>query len=145
MFSDEEEARVVRAVANAERGNRGEVRVYVEARCPVADPLVRAKALYATHGLGRTQDDTGVLLYVATGSRRAAVYGGAGVHDEGAPWTGVAEAVAKGAGRGALVEGLCDALRLIGEHLRARVPGEDTAGDELSNAPIVGDVGEEQE
>ncbi len=139
VFTLDEEARIVRAVGNAERESRGEVRLCVERRCPVKDPLVRAKALYRIHGLDRTEGDTGVLLYVATRSRVAAVYGGGGVHDEDAPWTGVTDAVAKGAAAGAMVDGLCEALGVIGEHLRARVPGDDTAGDELPNAPIVVD------
>ena len=79
MFSELEEQRIVRAIANAERDNRGEVQVRVERRCP-GNPLVRAKALYNLAGLAGTQDDTGVLLYIASQSRVSAVYAGAGVH-----------------------------------------------------------------
>ena len=73
MFSELEEQRVVRAIANAERGNRGEVQVRVERRC-AGDALTRAKALYKLAGLEGTEDDTGVLLYIASESRVSAVY-----------------------------------------------------------------------
>lgn len=130
---DEEQA-VVRAIANAERGNRGEVRLHLEARCK-GDPLERAAALYHQLGMHQTRDDTGVLLYVATTSRVCAVYGGAGI--VGRPpegfWKSVTDAVAQGFARKEPARGLIDALGRIGEVLREQVPGEDRAGDELPN------------
>ena len=73
MFTEPEEQRIVRAIANAERDNRGEVRVHVEERCPVAEPIDRARTLYRLLELDRTRDDTAVLLYIAEKSRVAAV------------------------------------------------------------------------
>lgn len=131
MFSELDEQRVVRAIANAERGNRGEVQVRVEKRCP-GDPLVRAKALYKLAGLEGTEDDTGVLLYIASQSRVSAVYCGAGVHarSEASFWQGVSDRVAAGYRSGKPVDGICDALGHIGDLLRALLPGRDDAGNE---------------
>lgn len=130
----DDETELLRAVANAERGNRGEVRLHLEARC-VGEPLARARALYERLGMRATKDDTGVLLYVATASRVCAVYSGAGVvakPPEGF-WKGVTDAVAQGFGGGQPVKGLRDGLQRIGDMLRAQVPGDDVAGDELPN------------
>lgn len=131
MFSELEEQRVVRAIANAERGNRGEVQVRMEKRCP-GDPLVRAKALYKLAGLEGTEDDTGVLLYIASESRVSAVYCGAGVHarSEASFWQGVSDRVAAGYRSGKPVDGICDALGHIGDLLRTLLPGRDDAGNE---------------
>ena len=131
MFSELEEQRVVRAIANAERGNRGEVQVRLERRCP-GDPLVRAKALYKLAGLEGTEDDTGVLLYIASESRVSAVYCGAGVHakSEASFWQGVSDRVAAGYRSGAPVDGICEALGHIGDLLRTLLPGHDAAGNE---------------
>jgi uncharacterized membrane protein len=131
MFSELEEQRVVRAIANAERGHRGEVQVHVERRC-AGDPLVRAKALYKLAGLEGTQDDTGVLLYVASQSRVSAVYCGAGVHARAEPgfWQGVSDRVAAGYRSGKPVDGICDALSHVGDLLRTLLPGRDDAGNE---------------
>lgn len=131
MFSELEEQRIVRAIANAERDNRGEVQVRVERRCP-GNPLVRAKALYNLAGLAGTQDDTGVLLYIASQSRVSAVYAGAGVHARANAtfWQGVSDRVAAGYRSGKPVDGICEALGHIGDLLRQLLPGEDTAGNE---------------
>ena len=81
MLSGLDEQRIVRAIADAERGNRAEVRVHVEAKCS-GPALERAARVYRALGLSRTQDDTAVLLYVAVKSRVAAVYSGKGVPDQ---------------------------------------------------------------
>jgi uncharacterized membrane protein YgcG len=141
MLTEGEEQRVVRAIANAERGNRGEVRVHLERRCPVKEPYARARELYRELGMHRTKDDTAVLLYVATDSRKAAVHCGAGVHPHADDtfWQSVTDAVAKGFSEHEPAAGLCAALNEIGEVLRRHVPGEDTAGNELPDAVTVGD------
>lgn len=131
VFSELEEQRVVRAIANAERDNRGEVQVRVERRC-VGDPLLRARALYKLAGLDGTRDDTGVLLYIASESRVSAVYCGAGVHSrsDATFWQGVTDRVAAGYRTGAPVDGICAALDLVGDLLRMLLAGRDDAGNE---------------
>ena len=143
MFSEAEEQRVVRAIANAERDNRGEVRVHVERRCPDKnDPVERAYELYRELGLRRTRDDTGVLLYIASRSKRAAVYGGAGIYGQAQDgfWQSVTDAVATGYREQKPVDGICQALHQIGELLREHAAGEDEAGDEVPNAITVGRI-----
>lgn len=142
-LSDLEEDELMRAVANAERGNRAEVRLHLEKTCR-GEPLARAKAVYEQLKMHETRDDTGVLLYVATGSRVCAVYCGAGVvkrPPEGF-WKSVTDSVAAGFKAGQPVQGLVAGLKSIGEMLRVHVPGEDTAGNELPNTVSRGeDVG----
>lgn len=135
MLSELDEQRVVRAIANAERGNRGEVRVHIERRCPKGDALTRAQHLYRALGMERTQNDTAVLLYIATKSRQAAIYAGAGVdaHVGGEFWRSVIDKVAKGFKEGRPGEGIRGALEEVGEVLREHLPGDDVAGNELPN------------
>jgi hypothetical protein len=132
MFTEVQEERLVRAIAEAERGNRGEVRLHVERRCVTA-PVLRAQALYRQLGLDQTRDDTAVLLYVAHESRVAALWGGAGIHDHARPefWRELSESVAQSYSRGHPVDGLCESLERLGELLRDKVPGDDSAGNEL--------------
>ena len=126
-----DERRVVDALASAERGNKGEVRLHLEGRCRGA-PLVRAAEVFAELGMRETAEDTGVLLYVAESDRQAAVHAGSGVHGAREPafWQEVIEYVAEGYRRGRKVEGLVQALEVIGDLLREVVPG-DPAGNEL--------------
>lgn len=129
----EEESRVVAAIARAEQGNRGEVRVHIEARCGGAEPLARAATLFEELGMRSTHADTGVLLYVAERDRRAAVYAGAGVHAarESGFWEEVIRSVSDGYAAGQRADGLERALGAIGELLREALPGADSKGNEL--------------
>lgn len=133
-----EEAAVVAAITAAEVDNRGEVRVHLEGQMPEGcpDPLARAEQLFGALGMADTRDGTAVLLYVAEGDRKAAVYAGPGVHGarEAGFWQGVIDAVAEGFGRGARAEGLVSALGQVGALLREAAPGDDTAGNELDDA-----------
>jgi uncharacterized membrane protein len=141
VLSEADEQRIVRAVAEAERGSRGEVRVHLERRCPGGDALARAAVLYRASRLHTTRDDTGVLLYVARRSRCAAVWSGAGIHPraDAAFWQGVTDAVAKGYRDGSPIDGICRALGVIGDLLRAHVGGGDSAGNEIPDGVTTGD------
>lgn len=136
QLTEEDEQRVVRAIANAERDNRGEVRVHLEVKCPTTDPTRRAQQVYEKLKLDQTREDTGVLLYVATGSKVCAVWSGAGLF--GRPiegfWKSVTELVAERSRAGKLADGLVEALGRIGELLRQHLPGEDKAGNEVPDA-----------
>lgn len=139
-FAPEDEARIVAAIRDAERGNRGEVRVHVEPRCPRSDALARARELFFRLGMTATRDGTGVLLYVAARDRLAALYAGPGIHAATEPgfWQDVIDAVADGYRREDGAGGLCRALDEIGELLRKHAPGEDTAGNELPDTVSTG-------
>jgi uncharacterized membrane protein len=132
-FTPAQERLLTQAIAEAEEGNRGEIRVHVEAECPADDPVERAAALFEELGMSATEDDTGVLLYIATASRACAVFAGEGVvgAEEPAFWNEVAEAIALGFGRKDPVAGIEMALLRLGQLLRRVVPGEDAAGNEL--------------
>ena len=140
LFTGEQAKILVHAIAEAEAHNRGEVRVHVERRCPHADPLERAAEVFVALGMNETEDDTGVLLYVAVEDRSCAVFAGEGVLGARAEgfWQGVADAVANGYRRNDPVAGIEMALLRIGALLREHAPGEDAAGDELSNAVTSG-------
>ncbi|MCA9610622.1 MAG: TPM domain-containing protein [Myxococcales bacterium] len=136
IFEPDQEAILVRAIADAERRNRGEVRVHIERFCPETDAMDRAAVLFELLGMEETAADTGVLLYVATESRECAVFAGEGIVGAREPgyWQGVADALARGFARHDPIAGFEMALMQIGELLREVVPGDDAAGNELPNA-----------
>jgi uncharacterized membrane protein len=135
LSSDEAREILAAAIRAAEEGNRGEVRVHLEQTSPVDNALERAKQVFAGLEMHKTQDDTGVLLYVGVDDRKVAVYAGTGIHGAAKEgyWQEVASAVAKGFKESDSLAGLCDALDQIGDLLREHVPGADEAGDELPN------------
>jgi uncharacterized membrane protein len=128
------------AIAQAEVGHRGEIQVHIEPRYPGDGPRGRAAGLFIEHGMDRTRDSTGVLLYVAEVDRKVAVHAGAGVAGGMEPgrWQAVCDAVARGYGKGDRVGGITQGLKLIGEILREAAPGEDEMGNERPNRVTVG-------
>ena len=58
--------RIEWAIAEAERGHRGEIRVHVEGRYTGDGPIARAAAVYHALGMDRTRDDTAALLGFST-------------------------------------------------------------------------------
>lgn len=133
-----DEARVVEAIRAAEIGNRGEVRVHIEQRS-LAPPLESARRWFFELDMHRTAADTGVLLYVGLQARTAAVFAGGALHAEVEPaqWQAVVDAVTRGYADKRPADGLCDGLGLIGEIMRAALPGEDIHGNELPDAVTV--------
>ena len=132
MESDKQ--RLVNAIALAETGSRGELRVHIEAECK-GDALDRARFFFHQFEMHATKDGTGVLLYVSPGSRKTAIFAGPGIHKPagGALWANAVKTVADGFRAGDGIGGIESAILLVGEALRRCAPGEDEAGNELAN------------
>jgi uncharacterized membrane protein len=127
--------RIEWAIAEAERGHRGEIRVHVEGRYTGDGPIARAAAVYHALGMDRTRDDTAALLYIALDDRKVAVWHGAGLAGAADErfWSGVTEAVAAGLRAGRPAEGIAQAVAEMGRVMLKAAPGEDVRGNELPN------------
>jgi uncharacterized membrane protein len=123
--------RLTDAIKAAERGHRGEIVVHVEVRC--FDALKRAAKLFHQLGVDKTKEGTGVLLYIASEQRRAAVWAGPGITDgaELSTWRPVFAALE--AHRDDGIAGLCAAVTALGKILTVHATGEDKHGNELSD------------
>lgn len=123
--------RITSAIRSAEQGHRGEIVVHVEVRC--FDALKRAAKLFRQLGVDKTKEGTGVLLYVATETRRAAVWAGPGVKDgdELATWRPVFAALE--AHKNDELSGLIAAIGALGEILKTHAAGDDRHGNELGD------------
>lgn len=134
LLPPSDQARVVAAIARAERETSGQIKVHLDARWR-GDPARRAKALFRRLGLSRTRERNGVLVYVAVGDRKFALLGDAGIHAAvGSPfWDEAAARMKKAFSRGALGDGLVAAIEAIGEELRARFPHRPGASNEISD------------
>ena len=137
MFDRMAREELTAAIAAAELGHRGELRVHLERRLPKGKtPRDRAQELFESFGMDRTAEDTAVLLYLGFDAGRCAVHAGSGVKDAAAPgfWQSVADEIERGFSIGEPLAGLCAAVEQIGDLLREHVPGEDVAGNELPDA-----------
>ncbi|MDZ7771945.1 MAG: TPM domain-containing protein [Balneolaceae bacterium] len=79
FLTDEQEQTVVRAIAQAEKQTSGEIRIHMEEHAP-REPLERAARLFHELGMDQTEEQNGILIYVATEDHKVAVYAGKGVH-----------------------------------------------------------------
>lgn len=103
------------------------------------DEAVRARATRAfhEHGLHRTADGTGVLVFASLFEREAVVLGDRGIHEKmGAEWDRAVAALVDGMRAGDPGKGFVDAIALCGARLAEhfpRAPGQQAPRNELED------------
>ena len=117
--------RIVAAIAAAERETSGRIRVLV-ARHLTTDPVAAAGRHFRKMGLDGSPGRNGILIFVAPRSRRFAVVGDQGVHEQcgDAFWTELAAAMEGHFKRGDFTEGIVHGIERAGELLAAHFPPE---------------------
>ncbi len=80
FFTPEEKERIVEAIRKSERETSGEVRVYVESKNPMVDPIDRAGQIFFKLKMQDTEHRNGVLLYVATKHKEIALFADEGIY-----------------------------------------------------------------
>jgi putative membrane protein len=90
------------------------------------DEAVRARALRAfhEHGLQRTEEGTGVLVFASLFERQAVVLGDHGIHEKmgDAEWDRAVAALVAGMRAGDPARGFVDAIALVGARLADHFP-----------------------
>src|SRR5690242_17463096 len=76
-----DDARVVAAIAKAEQGTSGEIRVYVSHR-PRQDALSAAKARFEALGMQQTRERNAVLIYLVPLTHQFALWADVGAHQK---------------------------------------------------------------
>ncbi len=79
FLTPEEKARVEAAIAEAEKGTSGEIRVMITRKAR-GDPLEAARRAFERLGMHRTRERNGVLILLAVAERRFAILGDEAVH-----------------------------------------------------------------
>jgi uncharacterized membrane protein len=139
VFTTSDLDAIATAVASAERGTSGEIRVHFDQRSP-GDALAQARRLFRSLGMERTQQRNGVLLYLALEDRKFAVFGDEGIHAEVGHgfWDSVRDVLQRelraDRPRVAVVAAVEEIGRVLGQYFPARP--DDT--NELSNTVSVG-------
>ena len=81
-FTPTEKEAIVEAIRTAELRTSGEVRIYIEGRCKLVNPVHRAKEIFFGLKMDNTYQRNAVLLYVAMKDRQLAIYGDEGIHQK---------------------------------------------------------------
>jgi len=127
-----DEARVIRAIAEAERKTSGELRVYVSHRRR-ADPLAFAQKRFLELGMTRTRYRNAVLIYLVPRTRQFAIVGDQGVHEKcgDAFWQSVSAGMSDLLKQGRFTDALLDAIQKVGDVLARHFPRESDDQNEL--------------
>ena len=124
FFSSGEKDRIVAAIRAMELQTSGEIRVFVESKNPLVDPVERAKQIFQKLKMEHTQHRNGVLLYIAIKHRELALYGDDGIYKA----TGTAywnDAVKKLIGQfkgNDICESIVQGIHHVGQTLKEKFP-----------------------
>ncbi|MEL6820672.1 MAG: TPM domain-containing protein [Calditrichota bacterium] len=135
FFSDSETAKIVKTIREAESRTSGEIRVHLERRC-WRSATARAAAVFNKLGMYKTDDHTGVLIYIALKSRKVAIIGDSGInqHVHLEFWRESCGQLQKSFQKEAYCEGICATIRTIGEELKHHFPAQENDSNELSDS-----------
>ena len=123
------QTRVEASIGKAEKLTSGEVRVYIEHKCPDHDPLNRAKAIFTQLEMEKTQSRNAVLVYVAFTDRKFAIFGDKEIYEKagGATfWQKAAEKLQGHLRKNEIADGLCNCIEELGRALAEHFPVDPT-------------------
>jgi len=118
-----EDQRIVDAIASAERGTSGEIRVFVSDAEP-ADPMAGAKLQFERMEMANTKDRNGVLIFVAPKSRNFAIIGDEAVNAKCGEqfWKKIAEEMTSRFKQGQFTDGIIHGIAAAGQVLAQHFP-----------------------
>lgn len=141
LFTKEEEAQIVAAIRQAERGTSGEIRLFVEDFCMRDHPVEQAAEVFQLFGMYNTKERNAVLIYLAEKSHHFAIWGDAGIHERVGFqfWEAEKKLLQEHFKRDEAAKGICEAVKLIGARLREHFPTDENHDDnELPDDIIYG-------
>ena len=132
FISKLDEARIMKAIVEAERKSSGEIRVYISHRRRT-DPLKFARKRFVELGMTRTRHRNAVLIYLVPLTRQFAIVGDAGVHEKcgDAFWQQVSAGMAGLLKQGRFTEAIIEAIQMIGDTLARHFPRDPDDRNEL--------------
>jgi len=137
FISHLDEAKVLAAIADAERQTSGEIRVFISSRA-VDDALKHAQQRFEKLGMTRTRERNGVLLYFAPLSRQFAICGDIGIHEKCGDtfWQSTVAEVGDHLRAGNFTEAIVHAAHRVGALLSEHFPRRHDDQNELTDEII---------
>jgi len=129
-----EEQEIVRAIQKAEFNTSGEIRVHLE-KVTSKEVMERAKEVFFELKMDQTKERNGILLYVATDSKKFAILGDAGI-DQKVPAHFLQDETDMIIGLFAQqknCEALTKGIEQVGEKLKTFFPYQSDDRNELTN------------
>ena len=141
ILSKEQEKTVMNAIKEAETYTSGEIRVHIEDRCKIGDPIKRAIEMFGELHMHETELKNGVIVYVAIKDHKLAVWGDEGIHKKVGQnfWNDVLATLQKYFSAKDYETGLSEAILMIGDNLKEYFPYQSNDVNELSDDISYGD------
>lgn len=129
-----EEQEIVQAIMEAENNTSGEIRVHLEEQTD-KPPLQRAQEVFFALEMQNTKERNGVLIYVATASKKFAIVGDEGINKvvEADFWDCTKDIMITNFQKNQYKEGLIQGILKAGERLKLYFPCQEDDIDELPN------------
>lgn len=129
-----DDAKIVDAIARAERQTSGEIRIYIsEQEAP--DPLAEAKKQFTLLGMEKTEQRNAVLIFIAPKTQTFAIVGDTGVHTKCGEnfWDATAAKMRAHFKESKFTEALLIGIDSIAEALKTHFPCAPNDRNELPN------------
>jgi len=132
FLSDDDEKKILEAIAKAEAKTSGEIRVHLHKKIK-GDILENAIRKFRELEMHRTRERNGILIFIDVDSRRFAVIGDEGIHRKVGQdfWEELKDVLTGYFRRGQYAEGIIRAVERIGERLKQYFPVKEDDTNEL--------------
>ena len=141
FFSAEENKRIVEAIRRCEKTTSGEIRVFVESRNPMVEPLDRAREIFFNLKMQDTDHRNAVLLYIAMKDNELALFGDEGIYAatfEGY-WDMAVKEMLGAFSKENITDGIVACITKVGDTLKEKFPYEaSTDKNELPDDIVFG-------
>lgn len=134
LFGKDEQSKITTSIQEAEKKTSGEIKVHIEAHCPDNDVMERAKMVFGQLGMHTTQEQNGVLFYLAYEDRKFAVLGDKGIYEKVPAdfWESTKEKLRTHFKQGEFTKGLCEGIVEAGLQLKKFFPYQ---SDDINELP----------
>ena len=125
MLDKHSQERIVAAIKEAESKTSGEIRVFMEHHCELVDPMDRAKQIFASLGMEKTQARNAIIIYVALTDRQFAIFGDKVIYKKAggaAFWKKAAERLVGHLKNNEIADGICNCVNELGLALATHFP-----------------------
>lgn len=140
IMTSAEKKQLVQKIKEMEAKTSGEVRVYIEGKCPTTDPMERCKELFLHLNMHKTTFRNAVLIYLATHDRKYAIFGDSGIYEKESAlyWQQRANGLVEHLRNGKCSQGLEECIIEVGTSLAKFFPPTLTNKNELPDDILFG-------
>ena len=133
-FSEDDKAKILKAIQYAELKTSGEIRVHIDKTCN-ENVLDRAAWWFKKLGMYKTAERNGVLIYIAMESKKFAILGDSGINAVVPKdfWEEVKEEMLSYFKRNEFVSGIAHGVSRAGDYLKSHFPYKEDDVNELAD------------